>query len=174
MGVLSGLSFLRTEWAYFHPDFFLWFSIFSLLANIFLIFVTQEQILKTQSKKEIGDAQIQIWLEAVKGVITALSKIQSSIFTEDKDTKIAISLIEPSVSSLFQSLSKAAGNESEVSAAADQQFSETMSTKALDTVKQSSPSKPENRVDRAYVPKQGKEASVIKTSQSEKAKKGQV
>ena len=167
LGIFSALSFLRTNWLLFKPDFFLWASIVLVVINIILVFVTQQQINNSSSEKKTTDARIKIWAEDSKGLITALSKIQKSKFTADSDIICAIAIIELSANSLFQSLNKA--KEGDSVSDATTRFADAMENKAFDTVKEFSPSQPGNKVSNSSFGKQLKGEALAKSSQSVKA-----
>lgn len=81
VGILSTLSFLRTEWVSFHPDFFFWTSIITTLLSIGLLCFSIWQYQQAEIERQKGDAQVKIWMQDAKGLHDGLQKMAVDCMT---------------------------------------------------------------------------------------------
>ena len=67
LGVLGALSFFRTLWLSYHPDFFFWLSIVLAIISFVLTLISVWQLLEAQSQKRLAKAQVKIWMQDAHG-----------------------------------------------------------------------------------------------------------
>lgn len=107
VGITLTYSVLKTLGDPFRIDFFTWFSIVSLIVNVILILITQHQINEADKQKERTSAQISIWVEYSKAIVSALSQVQKSKHSKDTDILNNVSLIELTAMYFYGSLNRA-------------------------------------------------------------------
>ena len=111
-GIVSTLSFLRTEWSTFQPDFFFWTSIIMTLSSIGLTGFSIWQYLSVQAERKKGDAQVKIWMQDASGLdnalrtlaVNSMDTITTSKYSSVNDIGMAIFALASSAKALYQSL----------------------------------------------------------------------
>lgn len=113
LGVLSGLSFLRTHWESFRPDFFFWMSIVTTILSTVLLLFSVWQHLVGKSEKEKNSAQVKIWMEEASGIHKSLTTIgihsilqggMPSKYSSVNDVGLAVYGVADNARALYQSL----------------------------------------------------------------------
>lgn len=108
IGVLSGVSFLRTTWASFQVDFFLWWSIISTILGLGFVGVSIWQHWTSRSQIEKNKAQVKVWMQDANGIRQALQRIVrdnlDGRFSSTNDMGNAVWSIEANAGALYQSL----------------------------------------------------------------------
>jgi cadmium resistance protein CadD (predicted permease) len=109
IGVTGTLSFLRTSWASYQPDFFFWASIVSTILGFFFICVSIWQYWQGHSLEEKNKAQVKVWMQDANGIVTALKGITRAKYSTDKFSSIndvfySVDAVSESASALYQSL----------------------------------------------------------------------
>ncbi|MFA5312218.1 MAG: hypothetical protein WC375_02730 [Methanomassiliicoccales archaeon] len=114
IGIFSTLSFLRTEWTNFSPDFFFWTSIVTTILSLLLLCFSIWQHLAAETGRVKGDAQVKIWMEAANGISRGLQSIAiNGMPTNDpnfpkyssvRDMGMAVYAFSDSAKALYQSL----------------------------------------------------------------------
>ncbi len=108
VGVISGLSFLRTQWGSFNIDFFFWWSIVSTLFGLGFAGVSIWQYWESKSQIRKNNAQVKVWMQDANGIRQALQRIvRDNIdgrFTTTNDMGNAVWGVEANAGALYQSL----------------------------------------------------------------------
>jgi hypothetical protein len=115
IGIFSALSFFRTEWENFHPDFFFWWSIVATIISLFLLCFSIWQHLSVESEVRKGDAQVKIWMQDANGLRAGLQTIvvncivppnqqATSKYSSVNDVGMAVYAFSSAAQALYQSL----------------------------------------------------------------------
>lgn len=112
IGALSALSFLRTEWEGFHPDFFFWVSILTTFSSFIFLIASIWQYLHGKAEKEKSSAQVKIWMEEANGITASLKNIGVNAiagttvahYTTVNDVGLAVYAASENARALYQSL----------------------------------------------------------------------
>lgn len=109
LGIMGALSFLRTSWMSYYPDFFFWWSIISTILGFTFVCISIWQYWQSQSKEEKIKAQVKVWMQDANGITAALKGIIMTKYGSDKFSSIpdvfnAIEAVQEASSALYQSL----------------------------------------------------------------------
>jgi hypothetical protein len=113
IGLLSALSFMRTQWENFSPDFFLWTSVITTIFSVILLGFSIWQYLSGKSEKEKSDAQVKIWMEEANGIYKGLGAIYvnslhsgrgDNTYSSVNDVGMAVYAVAENTKALYQSL----------------------------------------------------------------------
>lgn len=112
IGALSALSFLRTVWSDFRPDFSFWISIIMTITSFFFAALSLWQYWEARSEKKKGDAQVKIWMQDAQGLdnamrmigINAINNASANTYSSVNDVGLAVYALASSAKGLYQSL----------------------------------------------------------------------
>jgi len=74
IGITGSLSFLKTSWANYNPDFFFWCSIIATLITLISIFISVYLYFKSYIPEEKIKAQVKVWMQNASGITNALER----------------------------------------------------------------------------------------------------
>lgn len=113
VGLLSGLSFLRTVWGTFSVDFFFWFSIVSTILGVVFVMGNVAQYVALakekdliQKEKEIHKSQVKVWQHHADGIQRGLFSMVVGVFSSTEDLREGVKSIYQNAQSLFTSLNE--------------------------------------------------------------------
>lgn len=114
LGTFSALSFLRTEWINFHPDFFFWVSMLMTLISLLVIGFSIWQYMAAEMERKKGDAQVKIWMQDANGIVDGLrtvavnclsiGAVTSTKYSTVNDVGMAVYSFASYAQALYQSL----------------------------------------------------------------------
>ena len=114
VGIPSALSFIRTDWENFRPDFFFWVSILTTIISLLLLCFSIVQYLAALHEKKKGDAQVKIWMQDANGLYEAMGSISVNCYPSTNsplpryssvpDVGMAIYSLRSTAQALYQSL----------------------------------------------------------------------